>query len=319
LIYPFISQRPCRICGKKNNPVNASEKPCALWDGRPWMPEGHYTTIRCTNCGNHYVDSDVSESYLDELQSSYILEHESKTTLESTEEGDRIRTAELLENWNMIQLIRRSNLNDKLLDFGSAWGAFGNIAKNRGVIPYGIELQPSAAEFSLRLWGGNSIIHRGPIETSPFSDNLFHYVTAFETLEHIFDPIKILKKMKRLVRNDGIIAISVPSAHYFTFKYWLYRKQPFNAWMRRSFPGNMEGGRVLIHNHLNTFSLKSAILMMEKAGLSVIHITPYCSGLSGGILGRVLKLVGRILWVISFKKIAFAPSIFIVAHKKVFS
>ena len=312
-----ISLRPCRICGKVGNKVVASERPSALWGDRPWMPEGHYTIIRCRVCCDLYVDSDVTEAYLDNLQGSVRPEFEKRTTYEAAEDMEKIRTLELAENWEMIKRIRRPSPNDKLLDYGSAWGAFGNIAKEAGVIPNGIELQAAGATHSLGIWGGESVIHQGPIETAPFGENTFEYVTSFETLEHVYDPIRILSNMKRLVKEGGVIAISVPLADYFSFKYWLYRKQPFNAWMRRKYPGNTQEGRVLIHNHLNTFSVGSARLVMEKAGLRVIYISPWGAGLRGGRLGKVLRLVGNILWIVSFKTIAFAPSIFVVGNKKV--
>lgn len=311
-----LSPRPCRICGTSNNKIVATERPCAGWIDRPWMPEGHYTLIRCKSCGNLYVDSDVTETYLDDLQGKFNHEIENRTTYEATDEEDRRRTFELADNWEMIVRIRKPSQNDKLLDYGCAWGAFGNIAKKAGVIPNGIELQPAGAAYSLKLWGGESVVHRGPIETAPFGKSEFQYITSFETLEHVFDPIRILKNIKDLLNMDGVVAISVPSADYFTFKYWIYRRQPFNAWMRKNFPGNMVGNHVLIHNHLNTFSLDSAKLMMEKAGLRIIFTSPYCSGLRGGRLGKILKIVGKLIWLISFKKIIFAPSIFIVADKK---
>src|ERR1700704_67477 len=129
--------RPCRICGTTGNSIVASETPCALWGDRSWMPEGHSTNIRCRNCGSHYVDSDVTESYLDELQASHIPENEGRTTYEATQDRDKIRKAELAENWEMISKVRKPRPGDKLLDYGSAWGAFGNVAKQSGVKPNG--------------------------------------------------------------------------------------------------------------------------------------------------------------------------------------
>src|SRR5487761_711767 len=106
----------------------------------------------------------------------------------------------------------------------------------------------------------------------------------------------------------------MPSAHYFTLKYWAYSKQPLGGWMRRKLPGNMDGS-VLRHNHMITPSLISARLMMKKAGLKVIYAAPYCSGLSGGRAGKILIMAGKVLWILSFKQIVFAPSIFLVAVK----
>lgn len=307
--------RPCRICGTTNNPIIASESPCALWGDLPWMPEGHYTNIRCRKCGSHYVDSDVTEQYLDELQATEIVDNVGRTTYQETAERDTIRTAELAENWAMITSVRKPVVGDRLLDFGSAWGAFGSVAQKSGVVPNGIELQAVGAEYSLKAWGAGSAVHQGPIETAPFPAGSFAYVTSFETLEHVFDPIRILKSMARLVQADGVVAISVPSAQYFEFKYWLYRKQIFSSWMMRKAPGNMQG-RVLCHNHITTPSLRSAVLMMEKAGLKVVYAAPYCSGLNGGRLGPILKILGRVAWVTSFKRVIFAPSIFLVAVRQ---
>jgi 2-polyprenyl-3-methyl-5-hydroxy-6-metoxy-1,4-benzoquinol methylase len=308
------SSRPCKICGTSGNRIIASETPCALWGDRPWMPEGHYTNVRCRNCGSHYVESDVTEGYLDELQATHIPENEGRVTYEASAQRDSVRTAELAEIWAMISRVKPPTRGDRLVDYGSAWGAFGSVAQRAGVIPNGIELQAAGAAFSRERWGAESVVHEGPIESAPWSAKSFDYVTSFETLEHVFDPIRILSHMQRLVKDDGVVAISVPSADYFEFKYWLYRRSPLSSWMMRNVSGNMDG-RVLCHNHITTPSLNSVRLMMQKAGLKVVHAEPYCSGLSGGRVGRVLRLAGRALWPLSFRKIVFAPSIFAVAVK----
>jgi 2-polyprenyl-3-methyl-5-hydroxy-6-metoxy-1,4-benzoquinol methylase len=280
------------------------------------MPEGHYTELGCRVCGTRYVDSGVTEQYLDELQAMELPECVGKVTYEETAEGDRIRTAELAENWLAVASARPPQPGDKLLDYGSAWGALGTVAaKTSGVIPNGIELQPAAVAHSRTTWGATSVVYQGPIETAPFRDGEFEYVTSFETLEHVFDPIKVLKHLCRLTSDDGVVAVSMPSADYFAFRYWLYRKSPIAGYMRRKYPGNMEEGRVLVHNHLITPSMKSVKLMMKKAGLKLVHLSPYCSGLSGGRLGKGLKLAGKVLWVASFGRVAFAPSVFAIAVK----
>lgn len=308
-------ERPCKICGTTGNRVIASETPCATWGERPWMPEGHYTNIRCRHCGGHYVDSDVTEAYLDELQATPIPENQDRKTYEEDAARDALRTAELAENWEMIKRVRSPRGGDRLLDYGSAWGAFGNVTLKDGVIPNGIELQAEGAAFSRELWGAPSQVHEGPIETAPWGDGSFHYVCSFETLEHVFDPIRILSHMTRLVRTDGVVAISVPSAHYFAFKFWLYRQSPLSGFMFKRFPGHMTW-RVLCHNHITTPSPTSARLMMEQAGLRVVHVEPYCSGLSGGGVGKLLRVAGKVLWWLSGKRIVFAPSIFLVAVKR---
>ena len=85
--------------------------------------------------------------------------------------------------------------------------------------------------------------------------------------------------------------------------------------MMRNLAGNMDG-RVLCHNHITTPSLTSLSMIIDKAGLRVVHAEPYCSGLSGGRVGRMLRMAGKALWPLSLHRIVFAPSIFAVAVKK---
>jgi hypothetical protein len=121
--------------------------------------------------------------------------------------------------------------------------------------------------------------------------------------------------MRSLLKDNGVVAISVPASNYFEFKYWLYRKSPIGSWLRNNHAGAMVNERVLIHNHITTPSVRSVELWMEKAGLKVIHVQPYCSGLRGGRLGKFLPMAAALLWHLSFKRIAFAPSIFAIAVK----
>jgi 2-polyprenyl-3-methyl-5-hydroxy-6-metoxy-1,4-benzoquinol methylase len=270
------------------------------------MPEGHYTLARCRKCGTLYVDSNVTEEYLDTVQAEFVPD------LERSEAYEKLRAKELEWNWKTMTNIRPPKIGDKLLDFGSQWGDFGLAAQKDGVQPNGVELIPQAVEHALKLWGEGRV-HCGPLNEAPFTLGEFQYITAFETLEHLKDPIKVWLQMKPLLADDGIIVFSVPSADYFRFKYWIYRKQPLGTLFRRLMPGNMQEGRVLCHNHINTFSAESAKRMMMRGGFEPIHVAAI--GWRGGRIGSVLRLMGDILWTISGRNIAFAPSIFVVGRK----
>jgi 2-polyprenyl-3-methyl-5-hydroxy-6-metoxy-1,4-benzoquinol methylase len=276
------------------------------------MPEGRYANIRCRSCGGHYVDSDVSDGYLSALQAVDILEKHDATIYERDDIQEKIRTRELEEHWAIVRRLREPKALEQLLDYGSAWGAFGSLAQADGVVPNGVELQPSGVAHSRAVWGQASVVHDGSLETAPFAARSFAYVTAFETLEHVADPVGVAQALARLVREDGVMAISVPSAHYFAFKFWLYQQSPIRGWLWKHLPGNMQHRHVLIHNHITTPSLRAARLLLTKAGLKVLYARPYCGGMDGGRAGKFLKLVGKVVWRLSGGRIAFAPSIILV-------
>jgi ubiquinone/menaquinone biosynthesis C-methylase UbiE len=44
----------------------------------------------------------------------------------------------------------------------------------------------------------------------PFKDESFDIVTAFEVIEHLYDPQKALGEIRRILKMDGIALISTP-------------------------------------------------------------------------------------------------------------
>jgi len=49
------------------------------------------------------------------------------------------------------------------------------------------------------------------IKSLPFNDNTFDVVIATESLEHLFRPDIIAKEINRVVKEDGIIIVSLPN------------------------------------------------------------------------------------------------------------
>lgn len=48
-----------------------------------------------------------------------------------------------------------------------------------------------------------------------FKDNYFDMIVSFETIEHLTEPKKYLKEIKRISKDDAIIIISCPNDHFY--------------------------------------------------------------------------------------------------------
>jgi ubiquinone/menaquinone biosynthesis C-methylase UbiE len=57
----------------------------------------------------------------------------------------------------------------------------------------------------------------GNIEQLPFADDSFSLVTANMVIEHVKDPGKLLREIRRVLRPNGIFLFHTPNALYFEF------------------------------------------------------------------------------------------------------
>ena len=76
---------------------------------------------------------------------------------------------------------------------------------------------------------------QGSGDALPFADDTFNKVVCSEVLEHIPDYTAFLREIRRVVRPDGIVAISVPAA----FPEWI-------CWKLSDAYHEVEGGHVRI-------------------------------------------------------------------------
>lgn len=306
------SARRCYVCQRSDNPVIADE-PIETRFGMNVLPEDRYRFVRCHGCSTLYVDSDVDDAYLTRLYSSEtvagvldILE------LDDHDELTAVRIPEFSAHWELMKRFRSPSSGDCLLDFGCQTGEFGAIAQRDGPRMFGVELSPDYASIAAERWGGGSTIHSGMLEDAPFSREQFAYITAFETLEHMCDPVTALRQFNEWLRDDGILAISVPSSDYFHLKYWVLARSPAKYLARRFLGKVNRSFQVLPHTHIFTFSPASVSMVLQKAGFEPIFVSPT------GWHGR-WRLVGGLLsqwlWRLSRRRIALAPSVFALARR----
>lgn len=105
-----------------------------------------------------------------------------KSTLENTNR----------RNWTI------SNVYGKVLEIGSEEG---NLLLG---LPLDIVL------IDIRKFKTNFPFVIGDAQSLPFKDNIFDCVVVEEVLEHVHNPVKLLKESIRVVRNEGRLLITTP-------------------------------------------------------------------------------------------------------------
>ena len=95
-----------------------------------------------------------------------------------------------------------------LVDIGSGTGYFADYMTRKGWNVTGIELSEPAREYSITRFGLTVI---SPTEISAIKDGSVDCVTLWHVLEHLYEPVKWLKEIMRILKDDGTCIIALPN------------------------------------------------------------------------------------------------------------
>jgi len=210
---------------------------------------------RCNFCNTLYVSPRPSENKLLEYYGhSKSIEYFTKEILEKTKDirTERIfkpRAEKIIDLLANIQLKR-----NVLVDVGGGNGLFlESLASTGAGFEKYINVEPSNEGANLTLQRGFDVFN-GFIED--FNSNLkIDLITAFELIEHLFNPMTFLNKISSLLGASGIFILTTPNI------------EGFDLLLLGSKSDNIG-----VPNHLNYFSPKSIKILLEKCGFEIIHI-----------------------------------------------
>jgi 2-polyprenyl-3-methyl-5-hydroxy-6-metoxy-1,4-benzoquinol methylase len=151
-----------------------------------------------------------------------------------------------------------------VLDVGVGTGIFLHLARERGWEPMGVELceeraTEAAEEFELP-------IAVGAFEDQRFDGRRFDAVTMLDVLEHVPDPMTMLRQAHAVLRPGGAVFVAVPNeASLLTVLVGAYARAggPRAAKLL---------GRLYVPVHLHYFTPKTLTGVLEKAGFRVVHV-----------------------------------------------
>lgn len=155
-----------------------------------------------------------------------------------------------------------------LLDVGAHVGKFLHLAGEAGWRVEGIELNRRTAAYAARRTGAP--VHRLDLETLCSTGRQFDVVTLIDVLEHIPDPVRLVRQIRRLLVPGGWIAVKVPCGA------GQLLKERLRAALRPGY--RIELATNLVHvNHFGPGSLRHAL---ETAGFGQVTVTTAAPELS---------------------------------------
>lgn len=107
---------------------------------------------------------------------------------------------------------------NEILEIGCSTGATGKIIKEKfpNCKYYGIEIEPKAAEIASKFLDKTFNVNVENIEISElgFKEESLDIIIFADVLEHLYDPWKLIYKLKKYLRKNGYILASIPNIQH---------------------------------------------------------------------------------------------------------
>jgi 2-polyprenyl-3-methyl-5-hydroxy-6-metoxy-1,4-benzoquinol methylase len=182
---------------------------CAVCDRDlvPWFERQGRAVFRCRSCGHIQVPAGVAE--LDGGITIYEAEHadvfEGNGNIDYyLDEGTRRAAVAKAE------FVRTFVPSGSLLDVGASYGHFLHAARD-GFTAYGVELNPTAVEWSRQTFGVENFV--GSLYAIPNTIPApFDVVVAWDVIEHLDEPRRALKMLRSYLKPGGMLFLSSPDA-----------------------------------------------------------------------------------------------------------
>lgn len=115
-----------------------------------------------------------------------------------------------LEKYAHVLLTPPGEASKKVLDFGSGSGFLVNELQKQGIDAYGVDNSREAITYgtSLGIKNLSVLANKKPL---PFTDGYFDCVLAMDVLEHLPEEQYVLSELKRVLKKDGVLVITVPA------------------------------------------------------------------------------------------------------------
>lgn len=203
----------------------------------------HYKMVKCSNTGLVFSREILPDSVLEKLYC------ESKVIF--SEYTDTIRK----DYWKPLE--KFSNILNKgtALEIGCSTGFFLEELQKRGFKEvYGCE--PSIEARNMSASSVKQNIHTGFFTNEVYKDNSFDLICCFQTLDHLSDPMGMLKTCYKKLKPGGLIYIIIHNIDGFQAKLF-GEKSP-----------------IIDVEHIYLFNPKTISLAVEKAGFKTVKTFP---------------------------------------------
>lgn len=158
-----------------------------------------------------------------------------------------------------LKIVKKFCKSGELLDVGTGDGLFLKVAKTANLNVCGTEISSSAVRVAKNLYDLD--IHLAEIENANFEENSFDAITIWHVIEHVRNPLEVLKKLYKLSKPGATVFVATPNLDKYLARiiYRLMRNKPYPFY-------SLKGEQHLFH-----FTESTLKKIIKKAGFNIIY------------------------------------------------
>jgi 2-polyprenyl-3-methyl-5-hydroxy-6-metoxy-1,4-benzoquinol methylase len=151
----------------------------------------------------------------------------------------------------------------RVLDVGCGAGSLGAALRAETAAEVvGIELFAEAAELAEARLDQVLRLDLQTLTELPYPDGYFDAMTFGDVLEHMHDPHRLLRTLRRYLTDDGWIVCSIPNVKHWTVVFQLLVR---DRW-------EYADDGLLDRTHVHLFTLEEIGLMLDETGFQAVHL-----------------------------------------------
>jgi 2-polyprenyl-3-methyl-5-hydroxy-6-metoxy-1,4-benzoquinol methylase len=263
--------------------------------------------VKCNNCGLAYMNPNCP---IKEEKEFYAHEY---YTLAEERHWHENRLPYFRQ---AFQRIEASFKTGRLLDVGCGKGYFLEMARKKGWDVYGVDPSEEAILFARDSLGLEAF--PGELKQAQLTPESFDVITAWNVLDHMYDPWGDLQEMYKLLKKGGLLGLRVLNLDFHLFLYNLSNTLG-------TLTGRETSLASLVGFHPHMFSSRCIKSWLEKAGFVDLQVenSALVPGTSSAVTGKVLEPLLRNLihsltqacYYLSLRTLVLGPSLMIFAKK----
>lgn len=184
---------------------------------------------------------------------------------------------------DLINLIDANAKDLKILEVGAAYGETLYYLKQNGIAAEAVGVDIFEDEKNKQNYKPLDRFIFGDIEKIelPEYNQYFDLILLPDVLEHLFEPKSVLETLKKYLKEDGKIIVSMPNIRYYSALYKIVFKGDFKY----------EESGIFDYTHVRFYCRKNIQELLETAGYTILKQESSIKNYQGKSLSKLINLI----------------------------